>query len=148
MTFWANSKIIKAHVPLGEISGYTKDELLKTTEFNSGVYAFDYKKLVELINNISSNNAQNEIYITDLIELFNQKGYSVGAVSPKEQYVVMGFNDKSVLKEMDEIARRNVYEKLNFVLDREYGPDYSYVKNNKRLSKQNCKKKNIQPMPI
>lgn len=95
---------------------YTKDELLKTTEFNSGVYAFDYKKLVELINNISSNNAQNEIYITDLIELFNQKGYSVGAVSPKEQYVVMGFNDKSVLKEMDEIARKNVYEKLKNII--------------------------------
>lgn len=95
---------------------YTKDELLKTNEFNSGVYAFDYRKLVELINNISSNNAQNEIYITDLIELFNQKGYSVGAVSPKEQYVVMGFNDKSVLKEMDEIARKNVYEKLKNII--------------------------------
>lgn len=95
---------------------YTKDELLKTNEFNSGVYAFDYKKLVELINNISSNNAQNEIYITDLIELFNQKGYSVGAVSPKEQYVVMGFNDKSVLKEMDEIARKNIYEKLKNII--------------------------------
>jgi len=95
---------------------YTKDELLNTNEFNSGVYAFDYKKLVELINNISSNNAQNEIYITDLIELFNQKGYSVGAVSPKEKFVVMGFNDKSVLKEMHEIARRNVYEKLKNII--------------------------------
>ncbi|MCZ7609378.1 MAG: sugar phosphate nucleotidyltransferase [Ignavibacterium sp.] len=95
---------------------YTKDELLNTNEFNSGVYAFDYKKLVELINSISSNNAQNEIYITDLIELFNKKGYTVGAVSPKEQYVVMGFNDKSVLKEMDEIARRNVYEKLKNII--------------------------------
>jgi bifunctional UDP-N-acetylglucosamine pyrophosphorylase/glucosamine-1-phosphate N-acetyltransferase len=69
-----------------------------------------------LINNISSNNAQNEIYITDLIALFNQKGYSVGAVSPKDQYVVMGFNDKSVLKEMDEIARRNVYERLKNII--------------------------------
>ena len=95
---------------------YTKKELIETNEFNSGVYAFDYKKLVELINHISSNNAQNEIYITDLIELFNKKGYTVGAVSPKEQYVVMGFNDKSVLKEMDEIARRNVYEKLKNII--------------------------------
>lgn len=95
---------------------YTRQELIDTKEFNSGVYAFDYKKLVELINNISSNNAQNEIYITDLIELFNQKGYYVGAVSPKEQYVVMGFNDKSVLKEMDEIARKNIYEKLKNII--------------------------------
>ena len=96
---------------------YTKKELIETNEFNSGVYAFNYKKLMELINNLSSNNAQNEIYITDLISLFNQKGYSVGAVSPKNQYVVMGFNDKSVLKEMDEIARKNVYEKLKNIIE-------------------------------
>lgn len=95
---------------------YTKKELIETNEFNSGVYAFNYKKLLELINNLSSNNAQNEIYITDLISLFNEKDYSVGAVSPKNQYVVMGFNDKSVLKEMHEIARRNVYDKLKNII--------------------------------
>jgi len=103
---------------------YTKNELIETNEFNSGVYAFDYKKLIDLIKNLSSNNAQNEIYITDLIELFNQKGYSVGAVSPKEQYVVMGFNDKSVLKEMDEIARRNVYQKLKNIVQIDSPDDF------------------------
>jgi len=103
---------------------YTKKELLETNEFNSGVYAFDYNKLIELINKISSNNAQNEIYITDLIELFNQKGYSVGAVSPENQYVVMGFNDKSVLKEMDEIARRNVYQKLKNIIEIDNPDDF------------------------
>jgi bifunctional UDP-N-acetylglucosamine pyrophosphorylase/glucosamine-1-phosphate N-acetyltransferase len=100
-----------------QVYAYTKKELIETNEFNSGVYAFDYIKLIELINNLSSNNAQNEIYITDLISLFNQKGYSVGAVSPINQHVVMGFNDKSVLKEMDEIARKNVYEKLKNIIE-------------------------------
>jgi bifunctional UDP-N-acetylglucosamine pyrophosphorylase/glucosamine-1-phosphate N-acetyltransferase len=95
---------------------YTKQELIDTKEFNSGVYAFDYRKLIELINNLSSNNVQNEIYITDLISLFNQKGYSVGAISPNDQHVVMGFNNKSVLKEMDEIARKNVYKKLKDII--------------------------------
>jgi bifunctional UDP-N-acetylglucosamine pyrophosphorylase/glucosamine-1-phosphate N-acetyltransferase len=91
---------------------YTKKELIENTEFNSGVYAFKYKKLIELINSISSDNVQNEIYITDLIALFNKKGYSVTAISPLEQYVVMGFNNKSVLKEMEAVARKKVYEKL------------------------------------
>jgi len=91
---------------------YTKKELIENTEFNSGVYAFKFKKLTELINLISSDNAQNEIYITDLIALFNKKGYSVNAVSPLEQYVVMGFNNKSVLKEMEAVARKKVYERL------------------------------------
>ncbi len=100
-----------------KIYSYSKKELIETKEFNSGVYAFKFEKLLELIYNISSDNAQNEIYITDLISLFNLKGYSVGAVSPKNQYVVMGFNNKSVLKEMDEIARRNVYEKLKDIIE-------------------------------
>jgi len=101
----------------GKTYSYTQDELLETNEFNSGVYAFKYDKLKELIFNISDNNAQKEIYITDLIALFNNKGYSVGAINPADQHVVMGFNNKSVLKEMEDIARKNVYEKLKDIIE-------------------------------
>lgn len=96
---------------------YTKKELIANNEFNSSVYAFRYNKLVELIYSITSDNAQNEIYITDLISLFNKKGYSVNAVSPAHQYTVMGFNNKSVLKEMEEVARKHVYEKLKDIIE-------------------------------
>jgi len=91
---------------------YTKKELLDNREFNSGVYAFKFKGLVELIGKIESNNVQNEIYLTDLISLFNKNGYVVEALSPKKQYVLMGFNNKSVLKEMNVIARKISYDKL------------------------------------
>ena len=101
----------------GKKYSYLKEELINKNEFNSGVYAFRYKPLVKLINKISSDNVQNEIYITDLIEMFNKNGYSVSAVSPEEQYVVMGFNNKSVLKEMQSIARRKVYEKLKDIIE-------------------------------
>ena len=96
---------------------YSKQELRENREFNSGVYAFKYKKLTELINSLSSNNVQNEIYITDLISLFNKKNYSVVAVSPHASYVVMGFNNKSVLKEMEDVARRKVYEQLKDIIE-------------------------------
>jgi bifunctional UDP-N-acetylglucosamine pyrophosphorylase/glucosamine-1-phosphate N-acetyltransferase len=96
---------------------FSKQELVENREFNSGVYAFKYKKLTELINSLSSNNVQNEIYITDLISLFNKKNYSVVAVSPHASYVVMGFNNKSVLKEMEDVARRKVYEELKDIIE-------------------------------
>ncbi len=101
----------------GKTYSYTKEELINNNEFNSGVYAFNYKKLFEQVKHISSNNAQNEIYITDLISLFNINGYSVTAVSPLEQYVVMGFNNKSVLKEMENVARKKVYDKLKDIIE-------------------------------
>lgn len=96
---------------------YSKKELLENREFNSGVYAFNYKKLIKLVKKLSSNNAQNEIYITDLIALFNQSGYEVSAISPEEQYVVMGFNDKSVLKDMDNLYRDKVYSRLKNIIE-------------------------------
>lgn len=97
--------------------GYTKTELLEINEYNSGVYAFNYDKLKLLINQLTSDNAQNEIYITDLIYLFNKNGFSVGAVSPENEYVVMGFNDKTVLKEMESIARRKIFDRLKNIIE-------------------------------
>jgi bifunctional UDP-N-acetylglucosamine pyrophosphorylase / glucosamine-1-phosphate N-acetyltransferase len=96
---------------------FSKNELVENREFNSGVYAFKYKKLVKLINSLSSDNVQKEVYITDLISLFNKKKYSVIATTPHSPYVVMGFNNKSVLKEMEDVARRKVYEKLKDILE-------------------------------
>ena len=96
---------------------FTREELLNIPEYNSGVYAFDNEKLNELVFQLSSNNAQNEIYITDLIGAFNKKGYTVSASSPKEDYVVMGFNDKAVLKEMENIYRKNVYDKIKNLVE-------------------------------
>ncbi len=100
----------------GKNYSFTKEELLNNNEFNSGVFAFKYKYLVEQIKKIKSNNAQGEIYITDLIALFNKNGLTVAAVSAKQQHVIMGFNNKSVLKEMDAIARKNVYESLKDII--------------------------------
>ncbi|MEW6196867.1 MAG: NTP transferase domain-containing protein [Bacteroidota bacterium] len=95
---------------------FKKKELIENREFNSGVFAFSFKPLAEQITKISNDNVQNEIYLTDLIFLFNQNCYKVSAVSPKEQYVLMGFNNKSVLKEMDTIARKLAYEKLKDII--------------------------------
>ncbi len=101
----------------GKTYSFSKKELIENPEFNSGVYAFKYNKLTELVSQLSNENVQNEIYITDLISLFNKKNYTVMAISPVEQYVVMGFNNKSVLKEMEEIAREKVYEKLKDIIE-------------------------------
>ena len=85
---------------------YTKEELINNNEYNSGVFVFRYGKLAEMISKLKSDNVQSEIYLTDLIALFNKKSYTVAAVSPEKNYVVMGFNTQEVLKEMNEIARK------------------------------------------
>ncbi len=101
----------------GKTYSYSKDDLINNNEFNSGVYAFKYNYLSKLIYDIKNNNAQKEIYITDLISIFNQNGLTVSAVSPKEQHVIMGFNNKSVLKEMESIARSIAYNKIKDIVE-------------------------------
>jgi bifunctional UDP-N-acetylglucosamine pyrophosphorylase/glucosamine-1-phosphate N-acetyltransferase len=110
----------------GKKYSFTKKELIENNEFNSGVYAFKYKKLAELISELSSDNAQKEKYITDLIALFNNKGYEVSASKPDRPYTVMGFNNKSVLKEMEAIARAQVYDQLKDIIEIN-DPDDFYI---------------------
>ncbi len=49
----------------GKKYSYTREELLQNNEFNSGVFAFNYKYLSKLIKKLRSDNVQKEIYLTD-----------------------------------------------------------------------------------
>jgi bifunctional UDP-N-acetylglucosamine pyrophosphorylase/glucosamine-1-phosphate N-acetyltransferase len=108
----------------GRYYSFTKEELINNNEYNSGVFAFRYNKLKELIGELKSDNVQKEIYLTDLISLFNENDYSVTAVNPEKNYVVMGFNNKSVLKKMEAIARKNIYERLKDIIEIEDPDDF------------------------
>lgn len=108
----------------GRKYSFTKRELIENNEYNSGVFAFKFQPLKKMIYEIKSDNAQGEIYVTDLISIFNQHGLNVGAVSPEKQYVLMGFNNKSVLKKMEEIARDLVYNKLKDLVMIEDADDF------------------------
>ncbi len=108
---------------------YSKQELINNNEFNSGAFVFNYQKLVNQLFTIDTNNAQGEVYLTDLIELFNKQNWNVRAVSPKNQYVVMGFNTKSVLSEMNAIAYDLVYQKIKDLVEIEDPKDFFISEN-------------------
>ncbi|MDA3859731.1 MAG: NTP transferase domain-containing protein [Melioribacteraceae bacterium] len=108
---------------------FTRTELIENNEFNSGVYAVEYKYLKEMLNKIDSDNAQGEIYITDLILIFNSNGLTVRAVHPHEQHVLMGFNNKSVLLEMEHIARKQTYSLIKDIIEIE-DPDDFFIHEN------------------
>ncbi|HED07713.1 MAG TPA: multidrug transporter [Ignavibacteria bacterium] len=125
----------------GNYQIFTKEELINCREYNSGIYAFDFTKLKSLIGTIKSQNVQKEIYITDLIEIFNKNNFGVRAVSPKDQTTIMGFNNKSVLKEMENIARKKVYAQLKDIIEIEDHDDFfiedSVVGDILKMDKQN-----------
>ena len=106
----------------GKKYAFTRDELIELREFNTGVYAIRAKSLRHHINSLKVDNIQGELYVTDLIAIFNREGLSVRAHTTLDDAAVLGFNVKSVLKQMEEIARHQAYEKLKdliMIQDRE-----------------------------
>ncbi|MDQ7065775.1 MAG: NTP transferase domain-containing protein [candidate division KSB1 bacterium] len=100
----------------GRKYAFSREELLNIREFNTGVYAFRARPLHEHINSLREDNVQGELYITDLIAIFNRSGLTVRAAVTQDEHSVLGFNVKSVLKEMEIIARHAAYEKLKDII--------------------------------
>jgi len=80
-------------------------------EINSSMYCFDSKALCEALKKITNNNAQGEYYLTDVIGIMIDSGLSVGTYQVKNNYEIMGINDRVQLAEANQIARRLCNEK-------------------------------------
>lgn len=84
-------------------------EQLAITEVNAGVYAFDAALLRDALAQVSTDNAQGEFYLTDVIEIARKAGKSVRAHLVDDPYLVAGCNDRAQLADLAaELNRRIV----------------------------------------
>lgn len=86
-------------------------EELKTKEVNAGVYLFDNKKLFQQLEFLNTNNASGELYLTDTIGLFFNKGYKVGAYILDDPDEMLGTNDRLQLAEATKILQIRINNK-------------------------------------
>jgi bifunctional UDP-N-acetylglucosamine pyrophosphorylase/glucosamine-1-phosphate N-acetyltransferase len=78
-------------------------------EVNTGVYAFDIAALRSALGRLSSNNAQQELYLTDVIAILRRDGQAVHARHLDDSAVVAGVNNRVQLAELGaELNRRIV----------------------------------------
>lgn len=84
---------------------------LAINEVNTGVYAFDNQKLFKYIEMINNDNAQNEYYLTDLIELFKGGNENVHAFCTLDNEQVVGVNDLVALEQVNTILRKRINRK-------------------------------------
>ncbi|MFT3899302.1 MAG: bifunctional UDP-N-acetylglucosamine diphosphorylase/glucosamine-1-phosphate N-acetyltransferase GlmU [Gordonia sp. (in: high G+C Gram-positive bacteria)] len=79
------------------------------TEVNAGIYAFDAATLRSALGSLSTDNAQGEFYLTDVVEIANNDGKTVRAHIVDDPAVVAGCNDRAQLAELGaELNRRTV----------------------------------------
>lgn len=81
------------------------DEEKAVREVNTGIYCFNNKALFAGLKLLKNDNAQQEYYITDLVEILKGQGKVVKAVKTDDNQEVQGIND------VQELARAEAYLK-------------------------------------
>jgi bifunctional UDP-N-acetylglucosamine pyrophosphorylase/glucosamine-1-phosphate N-acetyltransferase len=77
-------------------------------EVNAGVYAFDITELRSALSRLSSDNAQHELYLTDVISILRADHRVVHAKHVDDAALVAGVNDRVQLSELARELNRRV----------------------------------------
>jgi len=82
-----------------------KPEELAVQEVNTGMYAFDSKKLWPCLDQLSDDNAQGELYITDVVSILVKAGKTVSAYMTMDSDESLGVNSRLQLAQAELILR-------------------------------------------
>ena len=82
------------------------DHELGIQEINTGIMACPRSFLEVCLPKLSSNNAQGEYYLTDVIAMAVQSGLTVESVAPAHPWEVDGVNDRLQLSRLERIYQR------------------------------------------
>jgi bifunctional UDP-N-acetylglucosamine pyrophosphorylase / glucosamine-1-phosphate N-acetyltransferase len=80
------------------------------TEINSGVYAFDAAVLADALGRLSTDNAQGEQYLTDVLAIANGDGHRCGSWTCADPWLVEGVNDRVQLAALGREMNRRLTE--------------------------------------
>jgi len=83
---------------------------LALNEMNAGIYAFDEPALRSVIDKLSDNNVQRELYLTDTVELLIAAGKRVAPVPVADFRLVLGVNDRVELAKARTILNERLCE--------------------------------------
>ncbi|MFC5089289.1 bifunctional UDP-N-acetylglucosamine diphosphorylase/glucosamine-1-phosphate N-acetyltransferase GlmU [Corynebacterium aquatimens] len=81
------------------------------TEVNSGVFAFDADTLRDALSRLDTNNAQGELYITDVLAIAREDGKKVDAFVAPDARELAGVNDRVQLAAAGKELNRRIVEK-------------------------------------
>lgn len=80
-------------------------------EINAGIYCVNWSKIKPAFSELTSNNAQGEYYLTDIIKWGNNKKLSVNAYILKNNEEIFGINSKAHLAEATKMLNTRVINK-------------------------------------
>lgn len=122
--------------------GSAQDLAIK--EVNSGVYCFDNKLLFKYIDEVKNFNSQKEYYLTDLVEIFRNKGFQPMTFKVSDSNEILGVNDLFALNS----ARKIIQDRINTNLLSQgvqiIDPEHTYIDQSVVIGKDTIIEPNVQ----
>ncbi|MDR0960451.1 MAG: bifunctional UDP-N-acetylglucosamine diphosphorylase/glucosamine-1-phosphate N-acetyltransferase GlmU [Propionibacteriaceae bacterium] len=84
------------------------DDQLRIHEINAGIYVFDADTLRAGLASLTTNNAQGELYLTDVVRYAHDRGLRVGGYLETDTWQTMGVNDRVQLAELGRELNRRI----------------------------------------
>jgi bifunctional UDP-N-acetylglucosamine pyrophosphorylase/glucosamine-1-phosphate N-acetyltransferase len=88
------------------------DEQRAIKEINSGLYCFEIKPLVGILDRLTRDNKQGEYYLTDALGALTAVGYRVGTYPAANVSELLGVNTRVELARLEAHVRRETCERL------------------------------------
>ena len=80
-------------------------------EVNSGIFAFKGSALRHALKYLETDNAQGELYLTDVIKILNEEGHRIGAYILKDANEMLGINSRIQLAHVEKLMRRRINDR-------------------------------------
>ena len=84
------------------------EEQRKIQEINAGIYCFDIQELLKALKELKPDNAQGELYLTDVVKIMNGKGLRTGAFTIKDNTEILGVNDRLQLEILTKVLKMRI----------------------------------------
>jgi bifunctional UDP-N-acetylglucosamine pyrophosphorylase / glucosamine-1-phosphate N-acetyltransferase len=88
------------------------DEQRKITEINTGIMAFKAQLLKSWLQQLNTNNAQGEYYLTDTVSIAHKAGIKINSLQTHDADEVQGVNDRLQLSDLERSYQRNKAREL------------------------------------
>jgi bifunctional UDP-N-acetylglucosamine pyrophosphorylase/glucosamine-1-phosphate N-acetyltransferase len=90
--------------------GDATPEELEINEVNSSIFAFDGDALRAALDEITTDNAQRELYLPDVLTVLRNNGRIVAAHVLADPTLALGVNDRVQLAQVRQIAQRRIHD--------------------------------------
>ncbi len=103
------------------------EEIRNIKEINTGIFCFKGKLLKHALKRITTDNSQNEYYLTDTVKVLSDENFKIGGWLLEDTDDIKAVNDRVQLSEVTKIMQKRINQKHMYAGVTIIDPDNTYI---------------------